>query len=380
MHSAAAEENDSRLRAFSPLRAARYLLDVIELEADVGGMLPTRPAAHFSFRATDYYAGLIDWDDPADPIRKLIVPSDDELLNFGSSDASNEAANTVVPGLQHKYRDTALLLVTDQCAGFCRYCFRKRLFSRRNRETLRDWRPALRYIRRHTEITDVLLTGGDPLTLPTAALRELVQGLLVIPHVRTIRIGSKMPAFNPGRITDDPKLARLVASVVATGRSLYVMTHFDHCRELTSEAVEAVAALKDAGATCVNQCPITAGVNDDPAALADLLQCCTEVGCPQYYVFQCRPTRGNKHFVVPLMRALEVIEDARQRVSGLARRARFCASHESGKIEIVGADQRYLYARYHRAKCSDDEGRMLVYHRDDQACWIDELVPRMRPW
>ena len=184
-----------------------------------------------------------------------------------------------------------------------------------------------------------------------------------------------MPAFEPQRIIDDPELASLVQSVVAGGRSLYVMTHFDHFRELTGEALEALSVLRAAGAMCLNQCPLTRGINDDSAVLAELFQMCTDASCPQYYVFQCRPTSGNARFVVPLVEAPAMVEDARRRVSGLSRRARFCLSHASGKIEIVGADDRHLYARYHRAKRDVDAGRFLVYRRDVAAGWLDELVP-----
>lgn len=329
----------------------------------------------FAFRANDYYTSLIDWDDPDDPIRRLIVPSGEELTGSGSLDASNEAANTPLPGLQHKYDDTALLLVTDQCGGFCRYCFRKRLFLPGSRETHRDCDHALGYIAAHPEITDVLLTGGDPLTLDTRRLREIIGRLLTLPHVRTVRIGSKMPAFDPFRITDDPSLATLVADVVEQGRSFYLMTHFDHPRELTSEAVAAVATLRRAGAACLNQCPVSAGINDDPQVLAELFAACTDAGCPQYYVFQCRPTLGTGHFAVPLVRTADIVERARARVSGLSRRARLCLSHESGKIEVTGVDEDWIYARFHRAKRACDAGRFLVYHRDDAACWLDELVP-----
>lgn len=378
MHRNPARSSDSDRSPARHTRAARCLLSATALDDAPASRVSGGLANHFAFRTTDYYAGLIDWNDPSDPIRKLIVPSPDETHEFGSVDASNEAVNTVVAGLQHKYPDTALLLVTDQCAGFCRYCFRKRLFTRQNRETLRDLRPALEYIRAHTEITDVLLSGGDPLTLPTSSLRKIVENILLIPHVRTIRIGSKIPAFDPMRIVDDPDLARLVADVVAAGRSLYVMTHFDHPRELTGSAREAIAILRGAGAMCLNQCPVTAGVNDDPAVLAALFQACTDIGCPQYYIFQCRPVTGNASFVIPLARAFEMVEDARGRVSGLSRRARFCLSHESGKVEIVGMDENAIYARYHRAKHADDTGRVVVFRRDESAYWIDQLTPVRR--
>lgn len=356
-------------------RSTRYLLSTADLATTDGSLALDAASSTFAFRSTDYYASLIDWNDPADPIRRLIVPSDDEAIEFGSADPSDEASNTKAAGLQHKYADTALLLVTDQCAGFCRYCFRKRLFTGNRRETLRDWRPALAYIAEHSEITDVLLTGGDPLTLPTHTLRDLIDNVMAIDHVRTIRIGSKVPAFEPGRINFDPGIARIVSDVVESGRSFHVMTHFDHPHELTPQARHAVRTLREAGALCLNQCPITAGINDNADALAELFQITTEIGAPQYYVFQCRPTSGNASFTVPLMRTLEVVEEARSRVSGLARRARLCMSHTTGKVEILGADDERVYARYHRAKNPADENRMLVFKRDDSATWLDDLQP-----
>ncbi|MGB4442003.1 MAG: KamA family radical SAM protein [Coriobacteriia bacterium] len=329
----------------------------------------------FPFRANDYYLQLIDWDDPDDPIRRLVIPDASELEDFGSLDASDEACNTPLPGLQHKYPDTALLLVTDQCAGFCRYCFRKRLFSPENRETVRDVSAGLDYLRSHHEITDVLLTGGDSLSLPTTRLEEILERISSIAHVQTIRLGSKMLAYNPSRVLSDARLQALMRRTVDSGKALYLMCHFDHPRELTPSAAEGLAVVQRLGVQCVNQSPITAGINDDVDTLASLMQACTHLGCPQYYLFQCRPTVGNAGFAVPITRALSIVSGARARVSGLSRRARYCLSHATGKIEIVGLDDERVYARYHRAKNPADEGRILVYARDDRAVWLDELTP-----
>jgi lysine 2,3-aminomutase len=325
------------------------------------------------FRANDYYLGNIDWDDPHDPIARLILPSLDELRGQGYEDPSDEASNTKLVGLQHKYEDTALLLVTDQCAGFCRYCFRKRLFQEgQRRETTKDVGPGLDYISAHPEIHDVLLTGGDPLTLPASRLIEIVDAVRAIPHVKTIRIGSKMPAFNPSRILHDTVLQRGLEKA-SKDVALYIMCHFDHPRELTGVARDAIKTLRELGAQCVNQCPITAGVNDSVDVLAELLEECSLAGCPQYYVFQCRPAVGNASFVVPIVRAYTMFEQACSRVSGLSRRARFCMSHSTGKIEIVGLDNERIYATYHRAKRWADQYRMLVMKRDDTATWWDQL-------
>jgi KamA family protein len=334
-----------------------------------------RVADRYAFRANDYYLGLIDWSDPEDPIRRLIVPREDELSEFGRLDASDEAANTILPGVQHKYRDTCLMLVNEICGGYCRYCFRKRLFMQDNHEVARDHAPAIDYIAGHPEITDVLLTGGDPLIMSTPRLADLLGRLREIPHVRTIRIGSKLPAFNPYRILDDPSLVELLGERSGPSGRIYLMTHFDHPREFTQQAVEAIRRVTEAGAMCVNQCPVVRGVNDDAEVLRELFETATDVGCPQYYVFQGRPTAGNEPYEVPLVRGWELFTQARAAVSGLSRRARFAMSHASGKVEVVGVDDEHIYLRYHRAKDLADEDRVLVMERDDEAYWLDQLVP-----
>lgn len=356
------------VRCIVDVRELGYLSD--DSRRDLAAVTQT-----YAFRANDYYLSLIDWTDHNDPIRRLIIPCRDELREFGTLDASDEAANTKMLGLQHKYRDTALLLVTDQCAGFCRYCFRKRLFLPGTREASRQVEAGLEYIRQHPEITDVLLTGGDPLTLPTPRLAEIVNAIRAIPHIHTVRIGTKMVAYNPYRILEDQDLHRLLRSRTSDAGRIYFMCHFDHPRELTPDAVRAVALLRELGALCINQCPVIAGINDDADVLAELFQACTDAGCPQYYVFQCRPTAGNGPFEVPLVRGFSLVAQARARLSGLARRARYCMSHTTGKVEVVGIDDGRIYARYHRAKDPTNEGRVLVLRRDDEAYWLDHLQP-----
>jgi len=296
-----------------------------------------------------------------------------ELRGGGELDPSNEAANTVTRGVQHKYADTALVLVADTCASYCRYCFRKRLFMRHGEETARDLEPALRYVARHSEITDVLLTGGDPLILPTARLASLVRRFAALPHVRTVRVGSKTPAFRPRRLLEDPELPKLIADVTTGGTAFYLMAHFDHPRELTDDACDAVRLVRDAGGQAVNQCPIIRGVNDDPDVLTELFEAATELGMPQYYLFQGRPTQGNDPFTVPLVRAWRIFDAARRRCSGLSRRVRFCVSHASGKIEVLGVDAKRIHLRYHRARYPADESRVMAARRDDRAAWFDDL-------
>ncbi|MCK6481624.1 MAG: KamA family radical SAM protein [Planctomycetes bacterium] len=334
-----------------------------------------RVSARFPFRANDYYLSLVDWSDPEDPIRRLVVPDPAEMLEGGRLDASNEAAHTVAKGVQHKYPSTVLLLVNEVCGAYCRYCFRKRLFMDGNDETSLDVIEGLAYIRERPWITNVLLTGGDPLLLGTRRLLEIVEGVRSIPHVGIIRIGSKMPAFNPWRILDDPELLEGLSRFSTPRGRIYLMAHFDHPRELTEPAMEAMDRLLRAGVVAVNQCPLVRGINDDPETLAELFRRLSFIGVPPYYLFQGRPTAGNVPFQVPIAEGWRIFEAARSRVSGLAKRARFCMSHETGKVQIVGMDDARIYMRYHRSRDPADDGRFLVFRRDDAALWLDDLVP-----
>jgi len=329
----------------------------------------------FSFRATDYYLGLIDWNDPRDPVRRLIVPHEGELALWGDPDPSDEASITQRQGVQHKYGDTALLLVNNACAGHCRYCFRKRIFDNGNTEANNDLSAGLRYIQEHKGISEILLTGGDPLMLPTRRLSHILFQIRHIPHVKVVRIGSKAPAFNPWRLSEDPELQECLYHFSGSGKKLYLMAHFDHPRELTGQAISELELFQDVGAHCVNQCPIVRGVNDDPVVLRELYERLSWIGVAPYYLFQCRPTRGNAIYSVPLTEAYTIFHEARADLSGLAKRARFVMSHATGKIEIAGMDDHHLYLKYHRAKKREDRERFMVFRRDDRAHWLDDLAP-----
>jgi KamA family protein len=331
--------------------------------------------AKYAFRANDYYLSLIDWKDPNDPIRQLIVPRTDELTEWGQLDPCNEAAVTVAQGVQHKYKHTVLLLCNEVCGAFCRYCFRKRLFMNDNDETSNDVSAGIRYIAGNPNVNNVLLTGGDPLLMSTRRLRSIIEQLRAIPHVRIIRIGSKMPAFDPFRITEDAELVDVLSRHSTPRKRIYMITHFDHPRELTDEAVEALDVLIRAGVICTNQCPLIKGVNDDPATLAELFAELSYVGCPPYYLFQCRPTAGNEPYAVPIVRGWEIFRETMRRGSGLARRARYVMSHELGKVEISGVTSRHIHVRFHRAKDDALRGQLLKYKRDDAAYWLDDLEP-----
>jgi KamA family protein len=326
----------------------------------------------FVFRTNDYYQALINWDDPNDPIKRIIMPDVQELNEWGELDASNEEKYTKVRGLEHKYTSTALLLVNEVCAAYCRFCFRKRLFMNENDEVTKDISEGLKYIRNHKEINNVLLTGGDPLVLSTSKLEPIIKQLREIDHVQIIRIGSKVPAFNPFRILDDPSLLEMFKAYSTNEKKIYVMAHFNHPRELTSEAIEGLNLLMKSGVSLVNQTPLVQGVNDDPEVLADLFSKLSYIGVPPYYVFLCRPTLGNETYSVPIERGYEIFERSRTLCSGLAKRARLVMSHETGKVEVVGMTEDQIFFKYARSAEKDNNARFLAFYRNPSARWFDD--------
>jgi KamA family protein len=332
----------------------------------------------FPFRANDYYLSLINWDDPDDPLRRIVIPDICELDKWGRLDPSNEKAYTVMPGLQHKYHSLALFLVTNECDGLCRYCFRKRLFIKSETECLKDLDAAYQYVSEHSEITNILLTGGDIFILPTLQLEQILAKLREIKHVKIIRLGTRIPSYNPYRVIDDPALLSVIERYSTDEEKIYVMTHFVHPRELTDIAIECVSLLQKTGAKLANQTPLVRGVNDDPKVLAELLDRLSFMGVVPYYIFQCRPAVGNKAYTVPIEEAYEIVEQAKSLVSGLAKRVRYTMSHATGKIEIVGKTKDQVYFKYHRAFKDEDSGRFMVFASNPDACWLDDYEEQIK--
>lgn len=355
----------------------KYVTSISELDNLVGLAPKEREMMEtvtemFPFRSNEYYLSLIDWKDGHDPLKSIVIPDSRELSMGGSADPSCEKNYTKKPGLQHKYDQTGLLLLTDVCGGICRFCFRKRLFVSCERETVKDVSGNIEYIREHKEITNVLLTGGDPLTLETRQLESVLRQLREIPHINIIRIGSKMLAYNPYRILNDQNLLSDLSRYSTPEKRIYLMAHFNHPRELTAVSIQAAEALRNAGVIVVNQTPILNGINNDPETLTTLFRRLSFAGISPYYVFQCRPTMGNHFFQVPVERSYEIIQQAWQTCSGLAKRARFVMSHATGKIEIVGKTANHVFMRYHQAADKADIGKMLVFRSNPLARWFDD--------
>ncbi|ADU96669.1 KamA family radical SAM protein [Thermovibrio ammonificans] len=324
----------------------------------------------------DYYARLIDWSDPNDPIKNIIFPSLDELDVSGSYDTSGEKENTVLTGLQHKYKETALLLVTNRCAGYCRHCFRKRLVGIPTNETLKLFDRAVEYIKEHPEITNVLISGGDPLVLPTDVIEYFLSELSKIPHLKFIRFGSRVPVFYPMRIYEDTKLLEVFSKYSTPERRVYLVTHFNHPNEVTKEARKAVDSLIRAGVPVSNQTVLLKGVNDTPEVLATLMKEITSAGVIPYYVFQCRPvSRVKTHFQVPLKEGYWIVEGAKRMLDGHAKRFKYIMSHKTGKIEIVGVMGDEIFLKYHQAKNPENVGKFFRMKLTPNAGWLDDLEP-----
>ena len=332
----------------------------------------------FVFRTNDYYQSLIDWNDPNDPIRRIVMPDIQELDDWGQLDASNEEKYTKVKGLEHKYTSTALLLVNEVCAAYCRFCFRKRLFMNENDEVTKDISAGLEYIREHPEVTNVLLTGGDPMIMSTSKLEPIIKQIREIDHVKIIRIGTKIPAFNPHKIVNDPSLHEMIKNYSTDEKKIYIMAHFNHPKELTEVAVKGLNMLMQSGATLVNQTPLIKGVNDDPDVLAELFNRLSFIGVPPYYVFLCRPTLGNEPFALPLEDGYKIFEKARKKCSGLAKRARLVMSHETGKVEMVGMLDGQVFFKYNRSADVENDGKFLVCESNPDAYWFDDYEEAQR--
>jgi lysine 2,3-aminomutase len=325
-------------------------------------------------RVSPYYFSLINWTDPKDPIKKMAVPSLEELNIDGAYDTSGEAENTKMPGLQHKYSETALILATNRCATYCRYCFRKRLVGLPTEEIMKRFEDAAEYIEKHEEINNVLISGGDPLVLSNKVIERFLELLTRIDHLSFIRFGSRTPVTLPSRLSD-PGLLALFKKHSQIDRRLYVVTQFNHPREITPQSISAVNNLLKAGVLMSNQTVLLRGVNDDPETLVALMNSLVSIGVTPYYVFQCRPVKRVKgHFQVPILEGLRIVEKAKADCNGHSKRFKYVMSHKTGKIEILGVIDGEIYFKYHEAKNRKNLGMMFKRRVDEKAGWLDDFT------
>lgn len=289
----------SRVIALSPDEAATFV--------EVKTKLP--------LGITPYYAGLLYETAPDYPLRRTVIPTVHEFFKMPGEedDPLDEESHTRLPGLVHRYPDRALFLVSGFCAAYCRYCTRSRLVGRGKINPSRArLEKAIDYIRSTPTIRDVLLSGGDPLTLSDEKLDWILARLRAIPHVEIVRIGTKTPAVLPQRIT--PELVRMLRKY----HPLWMSLHFTHADECTPEAYEACERLADAGIPLGSQTVLLKGVNDNVPALKALMHQLMKMRVKPYYLYQCDPVIGSSHFRTSVAKGLELIRGLRGHTSGYA--------------------------------------------------------------
>jgi lysine 2,3-aminomutase len=263
---------------------------------------------------TPYYASLLDPDNPEDPLRRSMVPVVSELLvSPGESpDPLGEENHSPVHGLIHRYPDRVLFLVTDYCSNYCRYCTRSRMVGKRKSSGKNQWQKAIDYIAATPAVRDVLLSGGDPLTLPDEQIDWLLSRLRRIPHVEMIRIGTKAPIVLPQRIT--PELVEMLKKY----HPLWMSIHCTHPDELTPEVRDACTRLADAGIPLGSQTVLLAGINDSVETMRRLMHGLVKIRVKPYYLYQCDPILGSSHFRTPVSKGLEIYKGLRGHTTGYA--------------------------------------------------------------
>jgi len=282
---------------------------------------------------TPYYASLIQRADSSDPVFQMSVPQGLELCDpsFLKGDPLEEEEDMPVPGLVHRYPDRALLIATTTCSMYCRHCTRKRVAGTRE-STISACRleQVRAYLTAHPEIRDVIVSGGDPLTMGTEAIEAVLKVLRGVSSIEIIRVGTRTPVVLPMRITDE------LTAMLRKYHPIWVNTHFNHPNELTDEAVAACGRLADAGIPLGNQSVLLRGVNDDPRIIEELCRGLVRARVRPYYLFQCDLVRGVEHFRTPLSRGIEIMEHLRGRLSGLAIPTFVVdAPHGGGKIPLL---------------------------------------------
>jgi lysine 2,3-aminomutase len=323
-----------------------------------------------------YYLSLIDPDDPDDPIKKLAIPTSDELVDgVGTTDDPyGDDKHDKGNGVLHKYPYSALVVATEYCPMYCRHCFRKRLVGLETDKTVDDFEEASRYIRNHPEITNVIISGGDPFLLGTERIKKMLGFLKDIPHINYVRIGSRAVLTYPLRFLE-PELIEVLREF-NQHKTLYVPTHFNHAREITEVSKQAVMNLRNAGITVNNQAVFLRGVNDSEEALEDLMNGLVRIGVNPYYLYQTMPVAHvAKQFQIPLKEGVDIVSNVKRKLDGYAKRFKFIMGHDIGKIEIVGrtGDKLIMSQIHARPEYPEEASRILVRKLTDTATWLDDL-------
>ena len=312
----AADWADWRWQMRARIRTAAGLERVFQLSADEQDAL-ARHKTGLPVGITPYYASLMGLGDPGEPLRRTHIPVGGEHLRLPGEDDDplGEDHDTAAPGLVHRYPDRVLFLTTGTCSTYCRYCTRSRMVGQAGGEyqfSTRQWEQALAYIEAHPEIRDVLLSGGDPLTIGDDKLDWLLGRLRAIPHVEFIRLGTKMPTVVPMRVT------RALTRMLKKHHPIWMSLHVTHPAELTPEATEAYSRLADAGIPLGSQTVLLKGINDSVETMKTMYHGLLMRRVRPYYLYQCDPISGSAHFRTPVAKGIEIIEGLRGHTTGYA--------------------------------------------------------------
>jgi len=311
----------------------------------------------FRMAITPYFVSLMDPYNPACPIRRQVVPSASELRvdAVDREDPLGEDNDSPVPGLVHRYPDRVLMVVTDQCPAYCRFCTRRRLVSRgRESVSLEKLERMIRYVWDHREVRDALISGGDGLFLAQPVLERLLRGLRSIPHLEVIRIGTRLPVYLPQRITSS------LVEMLRRYHPLWINIHVNHPREITPEMSKACGMLADAGIPLGSQTVLLSGINDCPNVIRRLVQNLVKIRVRPYYLYQCDLSEGIGHFRTPVGKGVEIIEHLRGHTSGFAIPT-FVVDAPGGGGKVPMMPQYLMSQSDSRVVVRNYEGQMFSY-------------------
>ena len=346
---------DWRWQLSQRINSVEELGQVVELTAAETHAL--RQQGLFRVDITPYFASLILPNDPTCPIRRQVIPVAAEMESFAGmmSDSLGEEADSPVRGLVHRYPDRVLMLVTTQCASYCRYCTRSRIVGDPTHNfSQRDFEAQIAYIASHPEVRDVLLSGGDPLILPLKLLDSLLGRLRAIPHVEIIRMSTRLPVFLPMMVTAE------LCEVLAKHHPFWLNIHVNHPQEITAELSAACDRLSRAGVPLGNQSVLLAGVNDCVHVQRQLVHELVQMRVRPYYLYQCDLVTGAGHFRTPVGKGIEIMESLRGHTSGYAVPT-FVVDGPNGEGKIPLMPNYLVSYSAHKVVLRNYEGNLTVY-------------------
>ncbi|MCQ2735760.1 MAG: lysine 2,3-aminomutase [bacterium] len=354
------EWNDWKWQIRNRIKTLDQLREVIKLTKEEEDGLK-HALSTLRMAITPYYFSLIDLKNPHDPVRKQAIPTIKELniLAHDMQDPLAEDTDSPVKGLTHRYPDRVLLLITDQCSMYCRHCTRRRVAGETDAPMPEEQiKKAIEYIREHKEVRDVLLSGGDPLTLSTERLESIISQIREIRHVEIIRIGSRMPVVAPMRIDDE------LVSMLKKYHPIYLNTHFNHPNEMTETAKKALWKLADAGIPLGNQSVLLRGINDHTGVMKNLVHLLLQNRVRPYYIYQCDLSKGISHFRTPISVGIEIIEALRGHTTGFAVPT-FVVDAPGGGGKIPVTPNYIVSQGYNRVVLRNYEGVTVSYPEPD---------------